>query len=63
LDLPAATTPGVVLEIKVPLSQVVKSPSLKEVLLIQDKQIVNEAEVLIQGIIKGAKVTKVPGSN
>ena len=52
-------TPGVVLEINVPLSKTIASPNLKEIVLIQNGKVVSESEVLISDIIRGAKVTKV----
>lgn len=51
---------GVVLETEVSTSNVVKSPSAKEVYLKQSPGVkVNEAEVLLKGEVSGAKVKKV----
>lgn len=51
---------GVVLETTVPISRTVASPNLKQVVLIQNGQIVSESEVLLQSIVTGARVTRVP---
>jgi RHS repeat-associated protein len=50
---------GVVIRAEVPLSQVLQSPNLKEVLLIHTKEVVSEAEYLVKGAVKGI-ATRVP---
>lgn len=54
---------GIVLEVDVPISSTIKSPSLKNVQLIQSKtvpkQIMNEFEVLLKGTVKGASIKKI----
>jgi hypothetical protein len=51
---------GVVLEASIPQSRIVVSPNLKQVVLIQNGKIVSESEVLVRGIVQGAKTTNVP---
>jgi RHS repeat-associated protein len=52
---------GVVIEAKVPVSQITPSPNLKNVLLIQNGQIVSESEVLVRGLVQGtAKKATLP---
>jgi RHS repeat-associated protein len=47
---------GLVLEITVPRSSTFSSPSVKNVVLKQSGQYVNESEVLMQGTVTGAKI-------
>lgn len=51
---------GAVLEAVVPLSRTAASPNLYNVRLIQGGGTVSEAEILVRGVVTGAKVTKVP---
>jgi RHS repeat-associated protein len=50
---------GVVLEVTVPKSTLIKSPSAKDVVLKQSGKVVNESEVLLKEKVKGATVTEV----
>src|SRR5262249_42217464 len=51
---------GAVLEAVIPLSRTVASPNLKIISLIQGGGAVSEAEVLVRGVVTGAKGAKVP---
>ena len=50
---------GVIMEAEVPISQTVKSPSAKDVVLKQGGGMVNEAEVLVKGTFWGVTVTPI----
>lgn len=50
---------GIIMEAQVPSSQMVTSPSIKDVVLKQGGGIVNESEVLMKGTISGANVTPI----
>lgn len=47
------------MEVTVPLSRTVASPSLKSVILKNSRKVVNESEVLLRGQVNGASVRKV----
>ncbi|MFH7000144.1 hypothetical protein ACHRVZ_19670 [Flavobacterium sp. FlaQc-57] len=50
---------GVMMEMQVPNSQIVTSPSVKNVVLKQGGGMVNESEFLVKGSISGATVTPI----